>query len=123
MNRGLFTTRWFAFSTAVYALLMTAVVATMLVARQSSIRKLSSPESLASWREWRQDVQEQQGQAGPVQRRVPKSNEPPALIMWRDYFAISLTAAVVFTTLLYWIISWFVRGMFTAPSIAGRKTP
>jgi hypothetical protein len=119
MDRRPATPRWITLSVAVYALLMTVLVATMIIARQSSIHRLSAPESLASWREWRNDVQQQQGQSAPVQRRVPESQEPPALVMWRDYFAIMLIAAVVFISVLYWIIVWFLRGMLTAQPVSG----
>ena len=48
---------------------------------------------------------------GPVRRRVPKSTEPPALVLMRDYFGVSLIGAVLFTTVLYWVIAWFVMGI------------
>ena len=54
-------------------------------------------------------------QPSPVQRRVPKSNEPPALVMMRDHFAVSLFAAVLFSTMLYWVLAWFVMGVNQPP--------
>jgi hypothetical protein len=42
---------------------------------------------------------------------VPKSTEPPALVLMRDYFIVSLVGAILFTTVLYWVIAWFVMGI------------
>jgi hypothetical protein len=82
----------------------------MFWVRQSIFATYSSPESIADWRQWKSDVEREQTNPGPVQRRIPKSDEPPALVLMRDYFAVSLTAAVFFTSLLYWVIAWFITG-------------
>jgi hypothetical protein len=61
-------------------------------------------------------------QEGPVKRRVPKSQEPPALRLMRDYFGVSLAATVVFGSLLFVMVMGAVRGAFTAdfePNNAG----
>jgi len=96
-----------------YALMIGVVMGTMFWVRSSAIRELSAPKSIADWQDWREDVrQQQQSQAGAVERRVPKSDEPPALVLWRDYFIVSLAGAVLFTSALFWVIAWFVMGMF-----------
>jgi hypothetical protein len=102
---------WLVWWAITYVLLIVSVVATMFWARGSAIRQLSSPQSLAAWQAWREDVRRQQTQAGPVERRVPKSDEPPALVLWRDYFGVLVAGAVLFTSALYWVIAWFVTGM------------
>jgi hypothetical protein len=90
---------------------MTVVVWSLFSARSWAIANLATQQSIEQWQTWREDVQEQQAQPGPVQRRVPKSAEPPALVLMRDYFGISLIGAVVFTSVLYWVIAWFVSGI------------
>ena len=65
----------------------------------------------ADWQAWREDVRQQQTNPGPVKRRVPKSDEPPALVLMRDYFAVLMVGAVLFSSLLYWIMAWFVTGI------------
>jgi hypothetical protein len=94
-----------------YFILMGAVVWSLVAARQWALAELATPESIRQWETWREDVRQQDEQAGPVRRRVPKSAEPPALVLMRDYFAVSLVGAIVFMTLLYWVIAWFVRGI------------
>jgi hypothetical protein len=56
-------------------------------------------------------VRQQQKLPGPVQRRVPKSAEPPALVLMRDYFGVSMAGAILFSSVLYWVIAWFVSGI------------
>jgi hypothetical protein len=94
-----------------YALLMAVVAWSLLSARQWALAELATPQSISDWQAWREDVREQQAQPGPVKRRVPNSAEPPALVLMRDYFGVSIVGAVVFTTVLYWVVAWFVRGI------------
>jgi hypothetical protein len=57
----------------------------------------------------------------PVPRRIPKSAEPPALVLTRDYFAPSLFGALFFSSLLYWVIAWFVTGILSSrPAIQSK---
>jgi hypothetical protein len=106
----------------VYLLAMIGIVVLMTRARDRAVTQLATPESMANWNKWRTDVREQQDQPGPVQRRVPKSAEPPALVMMRDHFAVSLFGALFFSTLLFWFFAWFMMGILrssktrTAPS-------
>jgi hypothetical protein len=102
---------WWGWWTVGYIVLMTAVVGTMFRIRQWAVPDLSSPKSISQWRAWRDEVREQQANRGPVERRVPKSDEPPALVLMRDYFAVLMFGAILFSSMLYWIIAWFVTGI------------
>jgi hypothetical protein len=102
--------RWLVWLIA-YGVVLAAVVFATFETRDWATDRLASPESLAEWQAWRNDVQQQQGRPGPVQRRVPKSSEPPALVMMRDHFTVSLVGAVLFSSLLYWVFAWFVTGV------------
>ena len=97
-----------------YVALFVAVVWWLFAARDWAQAELSKPESTAAWEVWREDVKADQSRPAPVQRRVPKSIEPPALVLTRDYFGVSLTGAVLFSSLLYWVIAWFVTGIFSS---------
>ena len=57
----------------------------------------------------------------PVQRRVPKSAEPPALVLTRDHFGVILSGAVLFSSLLYWVVAWFVMGMVQGGGAGSRE--
>jgi hypothetical protein len=103
---------WWRWWIVGYIVLLGVVVGTMFGLRQSTIADLSSPKSISDWEAWRKDVQEQKSIRGPVERRVPKSDQPPALVLMRDYFAVLIVGAVLFSSLLYWITAWFITGMF-----------
>ena len=111
--------RWLWLWGACYVVLISAVVWSLFSARQSVIAELATPKSVGDWQAWRDDVEQQQEHPGPVQRRVPKSAEPPALVLMRDYFGVSLTGAVLFSTVLYWIMAWFVTGALAPTSDHG----
>jgi len=108
--------RWLRWWLIGYAVLIASVIAAMFWARHTAITRLSSSQSISDWQAWRSDVQSQQGHPGPVERRVPKSNEPPALVLMRDYFGILMTGAMLFSSVLYWIIAWFVSGILAPPA-------
>ena len=105
--------RWWWLWGIGYIAMLVAVVWWFFAARDWARVELTKPESTAAWETWREDVQANQSRPAPVQRRVPKSLEPPALVLTRDYFSVSLTGAVLFSSLLYWVIAWFVTGILT----------
>jgi hypothetical protein len=94
-----------------YVAVIAAVVWSMWAARDWALAELTTPQSQSDWQEWRKEVEQQQNSAGPVQRRVPKSAEPPGLVLMRDYFAVCLVGGVLFMSLLYVVIAWLVTGM------------
>jgi hypothetical protein len=107
--------RWWRWWFAGYVLLVGVVVGTMFWVRQSAVPELSSQKSISEWREWKEaNVREQQSHRGPVERRVPKSDEPPELVLMRDFFGVLILGAILFSSLLYWIMAWFVTGILKA---------
>jgi hypothetical protein len=92
-----------------YGVLVAMVVGAMVFARQATIAKqeAAGPE----WQAWREDEIARQSQHGPVERRVPKSTEPPAVVLMRDNFAVLMAGALLFSSVLYWIMVWFVVGI------------
>jgi len=107
--------RWWWLWGAGYAILLAAVIGSLFAARKSALVNLATEKSQSDWQTWRNDVEEQQDSPVPVQRRVPKSVEPPALVLMRDYFGVSLTGAILFSTVLYWIMAWLITGALAAP--------
>ncbi len=119
MNQPQRISRWWLWWTVGYVMLIGVVAATMFSVRQSAISQLSSPESISDWQAWREDVREQQLHKGPVERRVPKSDEPPALVLMRDFFGVLTVGALLFSSMLYWVIAWFITGIVTTNPAAG----
>ena len=49
-----------------------------------------------------------------VQRRAPKSAEPPALVLMRDHFAACLAIAVLLSSVLFGTFMVLVRGALSS---------
>lgn len=95
---------------AAYLIVMTGVVVSMLHQRRVTLSTMDTPEARAQWQAWR-DAPPNQRADLPVRRRPPSTDEPPALILMRDYFGVMMSAAVVFGSLLFATIMFSVRGV------------
>lgn len=93
-----------------------ALVAWLRDSRQTWIDNNSTPAAQASWEKYREDAAKQDGTAGsgPVKRKVPKSSEPPFVVLLRDHFGVVQVAAVVFSTVLYLFALILIRGLLLA---------
>ena len=98
---------WFAG----YLLLVIAVVGLLTAARSWTLRNLNRAEARSDWQMWRQAAQEQSGREGPVMRRVPRTAEPPALVLMRDYYGTCVAVALVLLSALYVTLMVMVRGV------------
>jgi hypothetical protein len=94
-----------------YLVFAAALIAGMLIARQSIVPELSSSQSQADWNAWRAEAARQDGTHGPVQRAVPKSQEPPMLVLLRDYFPACVLGLLVPLSALYAVIAWMACGI------------
>ena len=101
---------------ALYVALLCVLVSLLFVARQRALTIDSSAVSQENWQDWRAEAQRQQDGAGPVIRRVPKSSEPPSLVLLRDHFATSLAIVLVLSSALFFTIAIMVRGVLVGPS-------
>jgi hypothetical protein len=93
-------------------LIFAAVLLTgMFIVRQSIVPELSSSQSQADWTAWRAEAAQQDGTHGPVQRAVPKSPEPPLLVLMRDYFPACVLGLLLPLSALYAVIAWLACGV------------
>jgi hypothetical protein len=90
--------------------------------RESIVLDLSTPKAQADWNQWRAEAAKDDGKHSPVQRAVPKSSEPPTLILMRDYFPACLIGLLIPLSALYAFIAWLVCGVLrpATPEIHGR---
>ncbi len=95
---------------ALYVLLLGGVVGGSFYARSWAISVYGSPAAQAQWDEWRAGAAKLSTE-GPVKRRVPKSDKPPALVLATTYFGICLTIVLVLTTVLFATAVYFVQGV------------
>jgi hypothetical protein len=99
--------------TLLFALL--AAVAGGMFHIRDSVLQSAGPNAQQDWEEWREAVKEGQAKDLPVQRRVPKSDEPPAVVLLRDHFGVCLTIAVVLSAVLFGTFLLFIRGAINSP--------
>jgi hypothetical protein len=96
-----------------YAILLIALVWGMFAMRKNVLHDLDSADARSDWQTWRSDVEREQERPQTVARRVPKSAEPPGLVLMRDYFVTCVVGAVVFVSLLYWVCTALAVGAVT----------
>lgn len=80
----------------VWVAVMVAPPLALWQARDRWMERLERPEAQAAWDAFRRDMAEQTGRDGPVQRKVPKSPEPPLRVWLRDYFGLAVVAWLSF---------------------------
>ena len=93
-----------------YVAWIAAILSLAFGARRSVLDTLATPQAQAEWDHWRAAAKDL-NEHGPVQRRVPKSVEPPALVLMRDYFGTVLAAGGLFGTLLFAAVALPLRGV------------
>jgi hypothetical protein len=95
----------------------------MTYARRQALKNYATEEAQGQWETWRQEARQQELGQGPVARRTPKSAEPPALVLMRDYFAVCVVIAVTLTSVLFVTFLALVRGALTTPHFVDRSPP
>jgi hypothetical protein len=100
---GLIVAVWLA------ALILPPVL--LLRARADWLEQWDRPEAQSQWDAFRHDMRQQSGRDGPVQRKVPKSAEPPVRVWLRDYFQLAVVAWVLFMGVLGGFFSLLVVGV------------
>lgn len=68
--------------------------------RDAWLTRLEEPQAQAAWEAFREDMRRQSGRDGPVQRKVPRSAEPPARVWLRDHMPLAVAAWVLFAGVL-----------------------
>lgn len=86
----------------------------LLRSRSAWLEQLDRPEEQQHWDEFRAAMKQQAGRAGPVQRKVPKSLEPPLRVWLRDYIWLAIAAWVVLGGVLGFFAALLVRGALLA---------
>lgn len=87
--------------------------------RDRRLAEVASPEAQAEWDAFRADMRRQSGREGPVQRKVPKSLEPPELVWLRDYLVLAIAAWITLVGVLGGFLAAIALGMARAASPAG----
>jgi hypothetical protein len=105
-----------------YVVFLSVIVAAVIYGRRQALAVYGSDEAQDQWNEWREDASQMAKGAGPVKRRAPKSAEPPALVLMRDYFVVCLALAIILSTVLFGTFMVFVRGAMQQGETISRET-
>ena len=98
--------------------------AALSVWRAKRLAELSAPGVQQEWDAFREAMRKESGREGPVQRKVPKSPEPPELVWLRDYFSLAVMAWVTLMGVLGGFVAALVMGLTSgATGTIGRGSP
>jgi hypothetical protein len=107
-----FSLAWLLAYIAVVAL----VCGGLVYGRHAAFQVYGTDQAQREWWDYRVDVAVEGAlDTGPVKRRVPKSSEPPALVLMRDYFLVCLVGAIVLSSVLFGTFMVLIRGALKSP--------
>ena len=92
-------------------LLISGVVWGFFVMRRWTEDTYSNTVAQGEWQEFRDAISDSVAGGGPVQRRVPASEQPPGLVLLRDYFVQCLTISIILTSALFGTFAFMIRGI------------
>jgi hypothetical protein len=105
------TVRWslVAVLAATYVAFSAAALAGLALLRSNVLSQETSPAAAESWQRWKAETERISHERGPIARRAVTTDEPPALILLRDYFGnvvMAVEAIVagvfVFLVMVFW---------------------
>jgi hypothetical protein len=99
-----------------YITVMAFVCGGMAYGRWQAFRIYGTDEARMDWAWWRMGVAVEQNLEPDVsvERKVPQSKEPPALVLMRDHFAVCLVGALLLSSVLFATFMVFIRGALTS---------
>ena len=99
-----------------YVTALGLVLGSMTYFRAQTLAVYGDTAAQGEWDKWREDAKKRSTGDGPVKQRVPKSVEPPALVLMRDYFLVCLALAVLLSSVLFATFMFFLRGVLNSSS-------
>lgn len=106
-----------------YVLALVAVGWGLSTAREMVQGNYASPTAQQAWETWRTDVAQRTVRDSAVERDVPQSTDPPALVLLTDHFWSCLVVSLVITTALYWTLALMIGGVLATPAEVPARVP
>ena len=95
-----------------YVATLVGITRGMLAIKRQTTHQFGSDQAQAEWEQWRERARRDSHGSGPVKRKIPKSVEPPGLVLMRDHFNVCLVAGLLFGSLLYAMLIFGVMVLF-----------
>jgi hypothetical protein len=89
----------------------------LAMARERLLAWQSSPAAQQEWDRFRSAMRVESTGEGPVQRKVPKSQEPPLKVWLRDYFALAIAAWILFGSVVFLVTGTLALGAWADPPV------
>ncbi|MAV36653.1 MAG: hypothetical protein CMJ59_14500 [Planctomycetaceae bacterium] len=106
-----------------YGIFLAIIVGALFWVRDNVSRQFQTAEAQAAWNRWRQEAARQAQGEGPVQRRVPKSAQPPIAVLMSQHFPVCVTAAITLGSALFGTFMFLIRGVWRDSSRIGHAPP
>lgn len=84
--------------------------------RDRRLADLATPQAQLDWEAFRDDMRRQSHGEGPVQRKVPKSPEPPELVWLRDHAPLAVVAWITLGGVLGGVLAALALGVARSPA-------
>ena len=91
--------------------------------RDQRLTMVDTPRARADWESFRNDMRSQSGREGPVQRKVPRSAEPPELVWLRDYIHLAVIAWIGLVGVLGAFLAALALGVARGGGSAAENRP
>ena len=104
-----------------YLLFLGVIAGGVFHGRSRALAIYGSGEAQSEWDTWRAEAKKMAEDPITVKRRIPKSGEPPALVLMRDYFAICLGGSLLLSTVLFGTFMVLIRGAFSDSGKLGQR--
>ncbi len=101
--------RWLAWIAA-YLILIAGSWWGLVTVRARAIHAYGTPQAQMEWESWRTAVANRKAGDPAVRRSVPKSPEPPTLVLLRDYFVPCAAMLLLTETALFVTTSFLLVG-------------
>ena len=102
---------WFA----LYLAAMAIIVWQLVRIRDRQLAGSHDPQAQADWDAWRTAAAAQAGSGGTVERRGPKTAEPPLRVLMRDHFGSMIFGGLLAGTALFGLLMFLVHAMTHRP--------
>lgn len=107
---------------ATYLAVMAATFSLLFYARAATLSRLGTPQAAYAWDEWRRQARDSGGSSETVARRVPRSPEPPALVLMRDRFGVVAAVVWLIITFLFAFLAFTTLGVVKGTSNPEKDT-